>query len=841
MTRSRSIRLAVAVWFSILPTSVQAQGLPSAADAQAMLQARPELATQLRQRVMSSGMSADQIRSRLRAQGYPDNFLDSYLGGGTGAPTGTPSDDVLTAFQRLGLTGAEDAAALRTMLRSETDSGAPVRRVGPLVRDDSARTAADDSASFRLFGLETFLNASSEFLPTLDGPVDANYRLGPGDQLVLILTGEVELAHTLDVAREGFVVIPQVGQLTIAGLTMAQLENLLYSRLSRSYSGVRRGADAPTRFSISVTKLRTIQVFVTGAVHRPASYRISSASTAMTALYAAGGPTEAGTLRAITVRRGGRVVATLDAYDYLLRGDQGDDPRLENGDVVFVAPHGPRVRVTGEVLRPATYELAAGEGVRDAILAAGGFRPTALTSRIQVTRIVAGAAPGQERASLDVRTPSGRLEEIPALPLIGGDVIRVLPIGDRVRNQVEIRGHVWAPGPQGFRPGLMLSDALRAAGGTKPDAYLGQVSITRLRPDSTRVQLRAMLRDTTGAVVTDLALEADDAITVYSLTEFRPDRYVAIGGSVKRGGRFPFRDGMSLRDLILEAGGLTEGAYLTEAEIARVPASRSNGVTATTVRVPLDSTYLAAGNGASSGPGAPLQAYDNVLIMQQPDFVPPRAVVLTGEVRYPGRYGLTTKTERLSDVIRRAGGLTQDADPDAAYFSRAKSLRAFSADTLGLDIDSAATKQQTIERGRVGIDLVQALRRDASADNLILFAEDSIHIPFRRTTVEIQGAVNAATAITRRARADLDYYVRAAGGASLEGDASRAYVIQPNGKIETKRRIAFVIPITPTPRAGATVVVPVRSTDSRVQERLATAQLLSQLVASIVTAYALLR
>lgn len=836
----RSATIAVAL-LAVSPLAVTAQSsMPSPAQAQAMLQARPELASQLRQRVTNSGMSADQIRSRLRAEGYPDNLLDSYLTGGTSS-TATPSEDVLSAFQRLGLTGAEDDAALRTMLRSSGDSAATPRRLAPMVRDDSARTIADDSASYRLFGLETFLNTSSQFLPTLDGPADANYRLGPGDQLVLILTGEVELAHSLDVSREGFVVIPQVGQLSVAGLSMAQLENLLYARLAKSYSGVRRSPDAPTRFSVTVTKLRTIQVFVTGAVERPASYRVSSASTAMTALYAAGGPTEAGTLRAISIRRGGRVVATLDAYAYLLRGDNGADPRLENGDVIFVAPHGPRVRVTGEVIRPATYELAAGEGVRDAIAAAGGFRPTARTSRIHVERIIAGATAGQERGSIDLGSPTGRVDDLPVLPLLGGDVVRVLPIGDRVRNRIAVQGHVWAPGPQGFRPGMMLSDALRAAGGTKPDAYLGQVSITRLRPDSTRTQLRAMLRDTTGAVVTDLSLEPDDEVTVFSLTEFRPDRYVAIGGSVKRGGRFPFYDGMTLRDLVLQAGGLVEGAYLQEVEIARRPAARAPGVTATTIRVPIDSSYLALGGTPPTDPGARLDAYDHVLVMQEPDYVPPRSVVVSGEVRYPGRYGLRTKGERLSDIISRAGGLTGDADADAAFFARAKALRSFTADSTGFDVDSAATRQQAVERGRVGIDLVEALRRPRSVENLILFAEDSLYVPTQRSTVEIQGAVNAATAITHRAGANLTFYVRAAGGASTAGDANRAYVIQPNGKIETAHRVAFLIPIVPTPRAGATVIVPMRTAESRAQERIATAQLLTQLVTSIVTAYALLK
>lgn len=860
--------LAVIGFFA--PTSSRAQGVPSPSQAKAMLQSSPDLANQLRQRVTTSGMTPEQIRSRLKAEGYPENFLDSYLPGGAG---GTPNTDVVSAFRRLGITDDEDASVLRTMLRQEGDTGlvrGGVPRRPITVRDDSTASAAADSAAYRLFGLDVFQNATSQFLPVMDGPVDANYRIGPGDQLVLILTGEVELAHTLDVTREGFIVIPQVGQLNVANLTMAQLENLLYARLSRSYSGVRRGADAPTKFSVSMAKLRAIQVFVTGDVVRPSSYRISSAATAMTALYAAGGPTVTGTLRAVTVRRGSQTIATLDVYDYLLRGDNGKDVRLENGDVIFVGTHGPRVRVTGEVVRPATYELKAGEGVREAIRAAGGFKPTALASRVQIVRIVPPAertVGGGDRTVVDVTASGPSIDAFPAVEIRGGDELRVFPVASRVRGRITVDGHVWTKGQQAFVAGMTLSDALRAAGGTQPDAYLGQVSITRLRPDSTRIQLRAVLRDTTGAVVNDLALADDDVITVYSLTSFRPRRFVAIGGSVKVSGRYPYNEGMTLRDLVLAAGGLVEGAWIREAEIARIPVSFGGGVTAQTVRVPLDSSYLAQSpNGVTStSREVTLQPYDNVLIMQQPDFSLPRSVVITGEVRYPGRYALRTKSERLSDIVQRAGGLSGEAAPDAAYFARARALTAFeraSGDSAAAAATAARggartgaeagalkesargfdTTAVSVVRARVGVDLQAALARPSSDDNLLLFDDDSLHIPMQRTTVEISGAVNAPSIIAAASGRSLNYYVRAAGGASLTGDAKRAYVIQPNGKIQARRTILWVVTLNPTPRPGATVVVPVKAADDGDLQRLAaTIQIVAQTVASLATVWALLR
>ena len=814
-----------------------AQARPSAAEAQALLQARPELVQQLRQRIITSGMTAEQVRARLKAEGYPENLLDAYLPGSSGA-AGAVGEDVLGAIRRLGIADDAEISTMRTMLGGAVPAAEEVR---------DEQNGQNQEESDELFGLALFRSATSEFLPTMDGPVDPNYRLGPGDQLVLILTGQVELAHTLDVTREGFVVIPQVGQIAVANLTMEQLENLLYQRLPRSYSGVRRGADAPTRFTVSVSRLRAIQIYVTGDVVRPSSYRISSAGTAMTALYAAGGPTERGSLREVTVRRAGRTVATLDVYDYLLRGDNSADVRLENGDVLFVRTHGPRVRVAGEVVRPATYELKPGETLRDALTAAGGFRATAATRRVQIQRIVPPAERvegGRDRSVIDVASTGSTVADFPALSMTGGDVVRVFAVADRVRNRIVVNGNVWNPGPQAFRAGLTLSQALRAAGGLKSDTYLGRVQVTRLRPDSTRQQLHAMLRDTTGALVEDLALAEDDEIDVYSVTEFRPDRFVAIGGSVRRSGRYPWREGMTLRDLVLLTGGLREGAYLREAEVARLPLDRSRGATATTFRVPLDSSYLGdyvPGRPYAGAPGlaspafgssaeVTLSPYDNVLIMEQPDWQLQRTVTLTGEVRFPGRYALTRKDERISDLIARAGGLTGEADADAAFFSRTRASTSFAAQTVNERV-----------RTRVGVDLSRALRRAGSDEDLVLIDDDSLHVPFRRTTVEIQGLVNAPTAIAVDRGRSLTYYVRAAGGASATGDAKKAYVIQPNGKIEARERVLWVFVNNPTPRPGATVVVPQREEHASSSERAAAVAMIAQTIASIAAIAALLR
>jgi len=559
---------------------------------------------------------------------------------------------------------------------------------------------------------------------------------------------------------------------------------------------------------------------------------VSGAGTALTSLYAAGGPAPNGALREVHSKRGGQVVATVDLYDYLLRGDASKDARLETGDIVFVPSRGMRVRVVGEVVRPATYELKPNETLAEVIGAAGGFKADASHRRVHIERILPPeqrTADGRDRLTLDVTSEDGSDGLGNAIPLASGDVVKVFPVAKRVRNTISVSGNVWNPGPQGLTPGMTLSDAIQMAGGLKPDTYLGQVLVSRLQPDSTRIQLRATLRDTTGATLNDLTLREDDAIQLFSVKDFRPERYVAIGGAVRKAGRVPYRRGMTMRDVILMAGGLTEGAYLKEAEIARLPVDRTGSSTATTLRVPLDSSYLferKPGEIYLGAPGLParasgapeilLQPYDNVLILQQPNWELQRVVNVSGEVNFPGQYALKTRGERLSDIIDRAGGLTTEAYPEGTVFLRKKN-----------------------DVGRVAIDVPQALRRRNSPENLLLADGDEITIPQRSYIVTVRGAVNAPNVVAYVPGKTLDYYVEQAGGPAREADYKRAFVTQPSGKRETKNTRWLLPDGSPKPLPGSTVVVPARDMADRVN----TAQILTALaplIASLATVVALL-
>src|SRR3989475_8045831 len=669
------MRIALFVALVALSPGLAAAQQPTASQVQQALQQQPGLADQVRNRISQSGLTPEQIRARLAASGYPASLLDPYLSATAAAGSPPPGAQELAALQALGL-----PSLTNQLLPYDTGFVRSVRR-----------------QPSEVFGVDVFQRTTTQFLPLLAGPAPADYKLGPGDNLVLILTGDVELTYSLPVTREGFVLIPQVGQVHVANLTLRRLRDVLYTRLGRVYSGVRRGANATTRFDISVANVRANQIFVVGEVAQPGAYQISSLGTVLTALYAAGGVTERANMRRIEVQRLGKPVASLDLYDYLIRGDTRSDIRLETGDVVFVPVHETRVQVSGAVIRPGIYELKTGEQLGDLLATSGGFRADAALQRVTVHRILAAAERGPGRAP---------------------------------RAALDVALAVATPAPAGDGQGTSYGTAALGAPGVRVPA---------------------------------LALMDGDSVVIDSLPPLSETYYVAIAGRVNKPGRFPWRPGMTLRELVELARGPKVGAYLKEAEVARLPEDRSRGQLATTLRVPLDSTYLfeRTADGRFVGPpgvavpasGAaevPLQPYDNVLIMQEPQFDLQRAVVVTGQVRYPGTYSLRSKEERLADVIERAGGLTPQAYPDGIRFVR-------SANGVG----------------RVNVELPRALRDKGSTDNVILQPDDSIFIPEYEPTVKVLGAVNAPGSILWRRGANLDYYISAAGGLAASAGGGR--------------------------------------------------------------------
>ena len=846
MTRSLIVLAAISI-LTVAPESTRAQTTrPTAAQTQAAL-SDPEIRARLLAQVRASGLTPAEIRSKLRSMGYPEGVIDQIVGTAADDSTGVLSQDAFAAIRSLGIvdTAVVDSLRLPMIQRQQARAAADSALLDSLsiaLKDDTLRAAirrlisapslrrVGMDSGFALFGRDVFERETKQFDPSASAPLPANYRIGTGDQFMLVLTGDVERTENLVVTRDGWVVLRDVGQVPAANLTLEQLKGTLRSRLSRVYSGI---ASGQTTFSVLPTKIGTNQVFVLGDVKSPNAYQISRLGTVLTALYAAGGPSAEGDARTIDVRRNNVVVATMDLYDYLITGSSSSDILLENGDVVFVRPQGPRVRIAGAVVRPATYELKAGETLADAIRMAGGFRPEADRRRVQIERIIPPdrrRAPGEDKEVLDVVSSAFATGTGPQTQrLEPGDVIRIFPVDRRIGNVVTVTGNVWAPATIALTPGMRLSDAIAKAGGLKPDTYLGVIQVSRLQPDSTR-QLTRVQFDGSFRPLSDITLAPDDEVRAFSLTEYRTPRYVTIGGSVRRPQQVPFQEGMTLRDLILFAGGLQESALLTEAEIASLPkGDRSNRVTALTRRVPLDSSYLletATGRRNLVPPDARrqseeilLEPYDAVTILQQPGFEYQRSVWIAGEVRYAGQYALKSKDDRLRDLIERAGGLTTDAYPEGVSFIR-----------------------QENGAGRIGVSLRNVLRNPGDRDNLLLANGDSIFIPKYSPIVSVRGEVNSPDiSVAYVAGADIDYYLNAAGRATIRGDEGHAFVIQPNGKVESRRRHAFIFPSDPHPAAGSSVVVPIKDPLDKKRDWVAIAQTTLGLMTSMVTVAVLIR
>jgi protein involved in polysaccharide export with SLBB domain len=681
-------------------------------------------------------MTPDQIRTRLQAAGYPATLLDAYLGAPiAGGVQAAPGAQELAAIQALGL------PPISVITNLPVDTG--------FVR--AAGGARPESVS-PVFGVDAFHRTTTQFLPLLAGPVPPDYKLGPGDQMVLILTGDVELAYTLSVTREGFVLIPQVGQVYVSNLTLDQMRDMLYARLGRVYSGVKRGANATTRFDISVANVRANQIYVVGEVNQPGAYQISSLGTVLTALYAAGGITDRADMREVSVRRDGKPVATLDLYDYLLRGDVRHDVRLETGDVVFVPVHGLRAQVSGAVIRPSIYEIKTGETLADLLHAAGGFRPDAALRRVTIHRLLPAAERGPTappRAAIDVALTA-------------------------------------APSGSGER-------------GAGPADPLNGVSIP------------------------PLALADGDSVVVDTVPALSGQLYVAVAGMVNKPGPYPWRPGMTLRDLLLLARGPRIGADLREAEIARLPVDRSAGQLATTVRVPLDSTYLFERDSSGRYVGPPglsfpaggaaevrLDPYDNVLILRQPDFDLQRTVTIAGEVRYPGVYSLKTKRDKLSDVVARAGGLTPQAYPEGIRFTRRLN---------GI--------------GRINVELRRALADTGSRFNVILQPGDSLEIPEYEPSVRVYGAVNSPGSVLWRQGQGLGYYISAAGGFTQSANKKSVSVRYANGEVRTRGN--------PRPDPGSDVFVPAKDPNAPHTDYVSLFGAMAQILASSIAIIVVLR
>jgi protein involved in polysaccharide export with SLBB domain len=689
------------------------------------------------------------------------------------------------------------------------------------------------------FGFAIFRQAPTLFEPIVNVPTPPNYVLGPGDEIVLNVWGETQLNYTLTVARDGYILIPDVGKIQVAGYAIDQLKKILLQRMSAVYASLANGSPRATSFlDISIGKLRTIQLFVLGEARLPGGYSLSGLATAFTALYYAGGPNVNGSLRNIKLQRLGKTAATIDFYDFVLYGQREQDQRLQEGDILFIEPAGKRVAVVGNVKRPAIYELKPNERLGDLIRMAGGLRDDAYFRRVHVERII----PFAQRAAykkdiLDIDLTFRSQEELTSstYELESSDVVYVLGIGNEKENRVQISGNVWKPGVFELSNGMTVRDLIQRADGVKENTFFERASILRTREQDLKKEIVPfnLARALEGDPVHNLPLQRLDEVFVYNDEMFRPTHTVTIQGAVRNPGTYRRTEGMTLVDLIVLAGGVQERADLQKIEVARIDTTRIDK-TADIYHVALPNEYWKANNPHNMT----LQDFDLVTVRWKPEYSELRTVAVSGEVMFPGVYALREEGERISDLLQRCGGLKPTAYKPGIRLIRTPGTGGIPARSPSI-AESAITDSlgrplpipPRLAGNEISIEIDRVLMNPKVPDNLILEAGDELIVPKDPSVVYVQGQVNTPSSIPYKKGARLSYYLKQAGGLTRNADDDNIVVILPNGK-KWEPSGFFLIP-DPEILSGSTIIVPFKKMEK--QETLPYIKELASILASSVT------
>ena len=738
---------------------------------------RPASAQDILNAILRSGLTPEEIRLRLKAAGYDPSMADPYLSGSASSGSGGSQSPPTSAF----VEALRNAGILKPMsVDSDQDTSDPNPEANDIssAPDNSSANPGRPTAgvALRTFGKTLFGRTSTVFDPITSGPIDASYRIGVGDQVQVVLTGSVETAYQLEVRRDGTIVLPQVGQIPVAGLTLDAGRTLVRQRASHSYSGLTNGE---TSLDLSIARIRSNVVFVTGEVERPGAYQVNALSTAFHAIARAGGPTDRGSFRMIEVRRGGAVVKQVDLYDYLLRGDASSDVRTEQGDIIFVPLNLRSIGLRGAVRRPGMFELRPNEGFPDLLRFSGGLLPDAAVERVQIDRILPAEQrrPGRERVVLDLRI-SGKLDSLSAVPLQEGDVVTVFSIGDLRRNIVTLSGEVFKPGTYQFTPGMTLQGLIESAQGTLPWAMTDRVKVIRPVAETGRMEIISL--DLHNPQDGSLPLREYDRISVLDGREAFPEGRIQVIGAVHRPGPLPFAERQTLQDVIDLVGGFGEDAAGVDVSRRRRARDYSD-TTSIVTRFTIDANGVLEQRAREFF----LERDDRVLVRSAPGFREQRFVDVSGLFRYPGSYPITANDDRLLSVVQRAGGVLPDA-----YLASFRLVRAGQL---------------------VAIDLEAALKGNKD-QNPRLLANDQLFVGPISNTVYVVGEVERPSLVLFKRGRSLQEYIELAGGPTLAGDVSRALVSYPSGRtVRTVHR--FMMPDAAPPiLAGSIIRIPERPT-----------------------------
>ncbi len=713
-----------------------------------------------------------------------------------------------------GLSGAADAGenAFANRMRSNNDgattqdlSSAKVNTTGEIKADaneDVANVEEDVKATSdfnegigkKVFGRDIFNQRALSFEPNMNIATPQNYVLGPGDQVVVEIFGGSQKTIQLTVSPEGEIIVPGYGPIQVSGLTVAAANAKIRSTLGSRYSS--------SNIKVSVGQTRTILVNVMGEVRTPGTYTLSAFATVFHALYMAGGINDLGTLRNIKVYRAGHLVTVVDIYEYILNGRLSGNIRLQENDVIQVGPYDCLVGITGKVKRPMFYEMRKNESVATLVKYAGGFTGDAFRKSVRLTRQVG------ERYSVFTVDEF----DLNSFQVDDGDAVVVDGMLNRYENMVEVKGAVFRPGQYQLGNGInSVRSLIQSAEGVTEDAFTNRGVLHRMKADRSLEVIQVDIKGILSGTVPDIPLKNEDVLFVPTQTELMAERTLTIHGEVMSPGVYQFADNTTIEDLILQAGGLTDAASLAKVDVSRRivnPKSTSSSRTiAKTFTFSLKDNFVVDGQ-----PGFVLEPYDEVYVRRSPGFLTQRNISVIGEVVFEGDQTLVNKNQRLTDAIKAAGGVTDEAYVKGARVERKlnddeRARRSFLLKQIQSQVsgsDSVAVNQLDLgDTYTVGIYLDKALANPGSEYDIILREGDRIIVPEFNGTVKISGNVMYPNTVVYSPGKNYKYYINQAGGYGNHAKKSKTWVIYQNG---TMAQVGHGAKIEP----GCEIVVPTK-------------------------------
>ncbi|SHO62031.1 SLBB domain-containing protein [Algoriphagus zhangzhouensis] len=775
---------------------------------------------------------------------------------------GLSAEEFLQMAQLRGMPSSE-VAKLRNRIEALDPSGAASRSTNASKRDPRQQVdinnitqgiynpqteLVDVDQSNQIFGNSLFYqnNRRLSFEPSLNQATPKSYVLGPGDVVYVDIYGQSEQYYEATVNPDGFVLLDNIGPVSVSGKTIEEATGIIKNRVSRFYTGL-NGANPNTFIQVTLGNVRTIKVHILGEVRLPGTFTLSAFSTVFNALYAAGGPNENGTMREIKVVRNNKSLASVDVYDLLINGTANLDIQLQDQDVILVTPFISRVQIKGEVKRPMKYEVKEGDTFKDLVEYSGGFTDLAFKDRVAISRIT-----DNQRSVSDVYQ-----NQFGMFILKGGDEITVGKILDRYSNRVQIKGAVYREGTFALEDDLTLKKLIQNADGLRGDAYTDQASILRTKKDLSTEMIEVNLKAVLDGTAPDITLQREDVVRISSIYDIRNEQYVQILGEVKKPGVYPFSESMTVEELVISAGGFQESANPNDIEIARRLEDADLGTLSDIIPVQVNPNLSYRSDSKT------LLPYDQVIVRKKASFTMQKLVAVEGQVNSPGMFAIQSSDERISDLINRAGGINQFAyakgatlirrteffNTESEEIRRQRNLEALRLKLMEdpnnseaqeeliqrlftnlpkaenpVDNQLAQTKKESLDQiasetpgfavkikdtEAVAIDLEAILKNPGSENDLLLVEGDILSVPKLLQTVRMRGDVVYPTTMRHESGRSLKHYINGAGGFERRANRKQTYVVYANGAV--KRTKGFLgIRNYPPVEPGAEVIVPTK-------------------------------